>query len=130
MESVWNIVLRGQAMSNQHIYGHRGRIRYMKSDAKKLKAIREDAVRIQWQGMPVLSDEIFLVVRYFHKNKIRRDIDNYGKLVLDCMEGIVFEDDYQISQMLNIRLLDRSDPRVEIDLFLHSKSWICQLHLL
>ena len=58
--------------------------------------------------------DIRLDITYYHWSKTKRDIDNYGKLVLDCMTWIVYEDDSQIVEMNLKKFYDKSNPRVEI----------------
>lgn len=58
--------------------------------------------------------ELWLDITYYHWDKRKRDIDNYGKLVLDCMTWVVYDDDSQVSRMYVYRKYDKKNPRVEI----------------
>lgn len=109
------IVLQWQVLSNQHIYWQRWRIKYMKAEAKRLKAKRQEEVRSQRKGDPV-DYELWIWIRYYHWSLHKRDIDNYAKLVLDCMTDIVYLDDSQIKYMYLSKYIDKSDPRVEIEI--------------
>lgn len=85
----------------------------MKKEAKDLKEKRVEQVKEQWIW-DVLNCDLYIQIIYYHSNKIRRDIDNYGKLVLDCMSGIVYNDDVQIVKMLLKKEIDKKNPRVDI----------------
>ena len=43
-----------------------------------------------------------------------RDIDNYGKILLDSLTWIVYEDDKQIKLMTIEIMQPDKDPRIEI----------------
>lgn len=44
-----------------------------------------------------------------------RDIDNYGKILLDSLTWIVYEDDKQIKLMtIQIMNPDKNNPRIEL----------------
>lgn len=109
------ITLTGQVLSNQHIYWQRWRIKYMKAEAKKLKEKRVKEVKDQRKDTPC-DFELWVWIRYYHWSLHKRDIDNYGKLVLDCMTGIVYNDDSQIKFMYLSKYIDKQDPRVEIEI--------------
>lgn len=85
----------------------------MKKEAKELKALRVEQVKEQ-RKQKTIESQIVLCIEYYHKNHIRRDIDNYWKLVLDCMTNIVYMDDVQIVEMNLKKYIDKENPRVEI----------------
>lgn len=87
----------------------------MKKEAHKLKEKRQEEVKKQWEWW-VLDYELWIAIRYYHWDRRIRDIDNYWKLVLDCMTGIVYEDDSQIRHMYLSKYFDKENPRVEIDI--------------
>lgn len=107
------ITLVWQVMSNQHIYGQKWKMKYMKSDAKQLKMVWQILAKRQWHEVPI-SKNVKLDITYYHKDKVRRDIDNYWKIVLDSLTGIVYEDDVQITEMKLTKKIDKENPRVEI----------------
>ena len=65
---------------------------------------------------PLIVDELRLDITLFFTNKRRRDIDNYLKLLLDGMTGVVFKDDSQI-QEYTIRKQIAEKPGVFVTIF-------------
>ena len=110
-----NIVLKWQVPSNQWIYLQRGKIRFMKASAKKLKEERQESIKQQRNWSPV-DYELWVWIRYYHGDRRIRDIDNYAKLVLDAMTGIVYDDDSQIEYLYLSKYYDKEFPRVEISI--------------
>lgn len=108
-----HITLHGNPLSTQHIYGQRGKIRYMKADAKKRKAEYISEARAQYDG-PTLEGELSVAVCLFFGDRRRRDWDNYHKLTMDALEGIAWADDSQIKRALVTVHYDKADPRTEI----------------
>jgi len=46
-----------------------------------------------------------------------RDIDSSLKATLDCLQGVVYENDRQIVELLIRKYQDKLAPRLEIDIF-------------
>lgn len=67
-------------------------------------------------GREPLTGDIAVVLEFFRANEIRCDLDNLAKAVLDGMNGICYQDDRQIAEMVLYRLLDRKNPRVEVQI--------------
>ena len=107
------IILEWQVLSNQSIYLQRGKMRFIKKEAKELKAKWVEEVKKQWKWEPV-DYELWIGITYYHWDRRIRDIDNYWKIVLDCMTGIVYKDDSQIQYMYLGKKYDKENPRVEI----------------
>ena len=111
------ITLRSGIMSNQQLYNSvcmgRRSIMYMCPKGKKLKQRYIDEVVEQYKGK-LHTEELELDVKYYFGTKHKRDIDNYAKLVLDSMEGIVYEDDKQIKRITIEKFYDKESPRTEI----------------
>lgn len=101
----------------------------MKKEAKLLKQKRIDECKNQRTDKP-LDYELWVAIIYYHGSHIRRDIDNYAKLVLDSMTGIVFEDDSQIKHLFLTKEYDKSNPRVCISVYsLENKNNLDILHM-
>jgi len=113
------IVLQGNPQSTNHLYRTccRGKFPtvYMTADGKALKESYQWQVKSQWK-QPILTDKIGVKVRMFFGDQKRRDIDNHYKICLDCMTGIVFEDDSQIYDLHATKEVDRFMPRIEIEI--------------
>ena len=51
---------------------------------------------------------------FYFPDKRKRDSHNCLKLLLDCLEGLLFENDYYILPRIQYVTLDRDNPRVEV----------------
>jgi Holliday junction resolvase RusA-like endonuclease len=111
------IVLTGEPKSTQHIYHSTCRggysTTYMTSQGKALKEAYQWEAKAQWKGRPLEGDVALSVTLYFGTNR-RADIDNFNKLSLDALTGIVYEDDSQIVELTLRRAYDKARPRIEI----------------
>lgn len=75
-----------------------------------------------WQAKKAMIDACFpkqesgalCVMITFYFKTVRGDIDNCVKATLDCMTGIVYEDDDQINELHVYKHKDASEPRTEI----------------
>lgn len=48
------------------------------------------------KNIPKIEGVIGMDIEYFFKDRRNRDIDNYQKILIDCMKDILFEDDKMI----------------------------------
>lgn len=67
----------------------------------------------QWKGAPH-TGEVAITMTLYHGNKIKRDVDNFTKLVFDALTGIVYQDDNQVAELTIKRAYDKERPRVEV----------------
>jgi len=65
------------------------------------------------QGCDMATGEVTVHVDVFRPQR-RGDLDNYLKILLDAMAGILWADDDQITGIVAHRYDDKDDPRVEI----------------
>ena len=111
------IILSGNPLSTQSIYRYvcRGRFAtcYMSKKGKDLKNHYQLEVREQHKGK-VIKEDCELDITLFFGDKRRRDVDNFNKLVLDSLQGIVFEDDKQIQKLTITKNYCKENPRIEI----------------
>lgn len=83
---------------------------------KQGKDIKEDyiwQIKSQYKDKPIEEDVEMEVVLFFG-DKRTRDIDNYGKLLLDSLNGTVLVDDSQIQKLTIKKDYDKSNPRIEV----------------
>jgi len=99
-ETESRVILTGEPKSTQHIYRSTCRggysNTYMTAAGKALKTAYQWEAKAQWRGAP-LKDELALSVRFFFGTKRKADLDNFLKIALDSLTGIVYEDDGQIA---------------------------------
>lgn len=111
------IILKGSPMTTNGLYATacRGRFptRFMVGKAKALKEDYAWQARSQWKGGPI-EDQLSVSILIFFGTKRKADWDNFHKLSMDALTGIVWEDDSQIMRAEVEKLYDKSDPRLEI----------------
>lgn len=107
------IILEGNPISTSHVYHQTGKVRYMTAKSKALKADYQWQAKSQWEK-PILTQKLSITVDLFFKNKLIRDWDNWHKLSMDALTGIVWEDDSQIEEATVRKHLDKERPRIEI----------------
>lgn len=92
---------------------------YMPEGAKDLKDAWQLQAQLQFKKMNgdiIESDTVHVSIAFFFKSKLRRDVDNYVKVVLDTLTGIVYHDDKQIQSIAATKAHDRDNPRIEIEI--------------
>lgn len=67
----------------------------------------------QWMGQP-LDEQIALDVHIYFGDKRVRDIDNFSKILLDSLTGIVWRDDRQVYKMAIEKHYDKDNSRIEV----------------
>lgn len=90
---------------------------YMVKAGKDLKEVYRWIARTSWKGEPISGRKIALKVVLYFKDERRHDIDNYNKILFDSMNGIVWEDDSQIDELEIRKTVDKSNPRIEVQVF-------------
>ena len=80
-------------------------------DAKAELALE---TRSQVNFEPLVGSLAATLHLYFGDSR-KRDVDAYIKILLDAMEGIVYENDNQISELHVYRHVDKKNPRTEIE---------------
>lgn len=70
------------------------------------------ADEMQARGLPMLTGNVHLTVRFYRRTRQIVDLDNLVKHLTDSLNGVAFVDDSQITSYGDIRLeLDRENPR-------------------
>src|SRR3990167_5728022 len=88
---------------------------YLSNSGRALKESYQWQSKSQWKK-PILTKAVGIEVRLYFGDKRKRDIDNYHKLSLDSLTGIVYEDDSQIQKMTVEKFYDKENPRIEIEI--------------
>lgn len=114
-----SLTLTGEPKSTQTCYKYRcaGRFvqGYMDAKCKTLKKSYQKQIMTQYTGTP-LKTPLKAVLALWHGTKRLSDIDNFNKLVLDSLTGLVYEDDSQIIELAIRKRYDKANPRVEIEI--------------
>lgn len=109
-----HITLKGNPISTQHAYGQRGKIRYMKKDAKSTKDKYILQARMQYKGKPIKTSLSVYIRLFFNSNHVR-DWDNWHKISMDSLTDIVYENDSQVKlATIQIMPIDKENPRIEL----------------
>ncbi len=87
----------------------------MTTKGKALKQSYQWEAKAQWRGKP-LEGELELWITLYFGTKRKADLDNYNKLSLDALTGIVYCDDSQINGLHIERAFDKHNPRIEIEI--------------
>jgi Holliday junction resolvase RusA-like endonuclease len=69
--------------------------------------------KAQYHGEP-LTSRLEIDVTLFFGRKGKKDWDNFHKLSMDALTGIVWEDDEQIDDAHVHKRYDKENPRIEI----------------
>lgn len=88
---------------------------YMTAEGKSLKESYEWQAASQWKKT-MLTEPFSIDVTVYHGTTRRSDWDNFHKLSMDALSGIVWEDDSLIQDAYVHKRYDKDNPRIEIDI--------------
>lgn len=101
--------------STNRLYGRMaGRI-YVRADARSAKDDIGWEARTQFRYKPFSAD-LIVEMKVFWPDRRRRDIDNGTKAFLDALTGVLWLDDSQIIKLTLYKMLDKQNPRVELEI--------------
>ena len=104
--------------SVNHMYQAAGRGRRLTKQAMEYIRTAQDTVKkaIRKQGWKKDKDHVWYVMDlyYYFPDKRIRDSHNTLKLLTDCLEGLLYKNDYFLLPRIQYVCLDRSNPRLEI----------------
>jgi Holliday junction resolvase RusA-like endonuclease len=66
---------------------------------------------------PPIKSDAEVWIAFYRKDNRRVDLDNLSKAVLDACNGIIWEDDRQVTQLHLSKYKDKDNPRVEITIW-------------
>lgn len=113
------ITLNGEPKSTSHIYKYTaigGYVRgYMSKEGVQLKESYALEAWHQYGGnKDPLDGPLSIECSLYFGTKRKADIDNFNKLWLDALSGIVWEDDSQVEELSIKKLYDKERPRIEL----------------
>ena len=104
--------------SVNHMYQAAGRGRRLTKQAMEYIRTAQDTVKkaIRKQGWKKDKDHVWYVMDlyYYFPDKRIRDSHNTLKQLTDCLEGLLYKNDYFLLPRIQYVCLDRSNPRLEI----------------
>ena len=77
----------------------------MSQQARRRKRVRQwtqnvrSVVEREWNDAPPVAEELMVTITYFY-DSTPMDVDNIPKPILDALQGLVYFDDDQITDML------------------------------
>ena len=86
----------------------------MTAEGKALKEQYQWEARSQWKGAP-FAVPLTVEITFHFGTRRKHDIDNFTKLVLDALTGIVWKDDVLIEELRLQKGYDKERPRVELN---------------
>ena len=113
------ITLLGEPKSTSHIYHYHCKFGrpsgYMTAEGKALKESYQWQAKSQWHKKP-LTGPLQIAIQLYHGTKRKTDWDNFHKLSMDALTGIVWEDDSQVQEANVQKHYDPQNPRIVITL--------------
>ena len=65
----------------------------------------------------MLEGEICAKIKFYRATKRRIDLDNLLKPILDSLNGIAYKDDSQVTEIIALKYVDKSNPRAEVTIY-------------
>ena len=112
------ITLLWEPKSTQHIYKITCRWKfgsmYMSKQWKDIK--NSYILQAKTQKTAFYDDLVSVKVKLYFWTKRKCDIDNFNKLWMDALSGVIYEDDKLIKKMQITKEYDKQNPRIEIEI--------------
>jgi len=106
------ITLLWNPYSTNNIYARNWRHWFIKA---KPKAQKESYIlQAKQQKTSFYEWDITIEVVLWFGDKRKRDIDNYNKLWLDALSGVIYKDDKQVKELHLLKMYDKENPRIEL----------------
>jgi len=86
---------------------------YLIQAGKDLKEDYGQQIKQQYKGK-VLTGDLQITIDLYLGTKRRADWDNFNKLSMDAMTGLLFEDDSQIQKATVTKNYDKENPRIDL----------------
>jgi crossover junction endodeoxyribonuclease RusA len=64
-----------------------------------------------------LAGELGMRITFYNRTRHRKDLDNQQKVVMDALNKVAYEDDWQIAELHSERRYDRTNPRTEVTIW-------------
>jgi Holliday junction resolvase RusA-like endonuclease len=100
--------------TDNHLYGQKGKIRFMYSEAKDWKEIAQIQAKQLWKNKPLITNLTGEIKFYLKRD---RDVMGSCKLIFDSFQKILYENDNQFNEIKLYKKVDKKNPRVEIFIY-------------
>lgn len=105
--------------SVNHIYyntkgGGKRLTRLAETYVARVRALAHQKIEEQGWEKSKKGEWIYMDLAFYFPDKRVRDSHNCLKILLDALQGVVFEDDYTIVPRIHLVELDRANPRTVI----------------
>lgn len=104
--------------SVNHMYVNAGRGKRLNRDATQYIKVAQDICKkaMKEQGWKRDREHVWYIMDlyYYFPDRMRRDSHNTLKILTDCLEGLLYSDDYYLLPRIQYVCLDRENPRLEI----------------
>lgn len=97
--------------TDNHTYLQRGKMRFMTKEAKAWKEMAQILYKQSWKKEPMKGELLSDVVLYVKRD---RDVHGSGKNLMDSMQGIIYDNDSQLTHVSFHKIKDKENPRVVI----------------
>lgn len=102
----------GKAQPKQRPRRAKSGVWYTPKETRKYeKHVAETALA---HGVRPIQGPVRMEINVYWPDLRRRDTDNAAKSIGDGLNGIAFDDDYQVAQLVVTKHLDRDNPRAEV----------------
>lgn len=88
----------------------------MSNEGRKMKEMYQLQAKTQYRSNSALTGALQVTIKLYFKDHRRRDWDNWHKLSMDALTGIVWNDDSQIKHATVEMFIDKGDPRIELEI--------------
>ena len=96
---------------NKYYRTFRGRV-LISADGREFKK----QIAMFLEGHEKVIGKIELQLVFYFKDKRKRDVDNYAKVLIDCLKNVLFEDDDMIYKLYMEKHIGTGDDRILVNI--------------
>lgn len=109
-------------------YQYLSQNRHRKYITKQGKVYREEIEQIAKEVMKgedegIMTGKLYVSLKFVFSNKRQNDLDNYIKVILDCIQGIIFVNDRQVYKIVAEKKDGQKKSYIEVEILPYSDTW-------
>ena len=112
------LTIPGNPPSDNTLYGHRafGKrvMKYMTAKGKEYKRLASECA---FGKYPMTTKPIAIRLKIYFGDNRKRDVQGHLKAVIDSFEGILYENDSQVTELYASKEKDKENPRTELEMW-------------